>query len=136
MKLCASSVVLCAIYFVTQRTTEKTQSGKYAIMNNKKDTIKIFEDKKVRSVWDAEAEKWYISIVDVVGVLTESVDGRKYWNKLKQRLKEEGNESVTNCHQLKLQSSDGKYYKTDVADVEQLFRLVQLNSTVIMQMRS
>ena len=93
--------------------------------NNQKNTIKIFEDKKVRSVWNAETEKWYISIVDVVGVLTESVDGRKYWNKLKQRLKEEGNESVTNCHQLKLQSSDGKYYKTDVADVEQLFRLVQ-----------
>ena len=90
-----------------------------------KNSIKIFDDKKVRSVWDAETEKWYISIVDVVGVLTESVDGRKYWNKLKQRLREEGNESVTNCHQLKLQSSDGKYYKTDVADVEQLFRLVQ-----------
>ena len=93
--------------------------------SNRKNSIKIFEDKKVRSVWDAETEKWYISVVDVVGVLTESVDGRKYWNKLKQRLKEEGNESVTNCHQLKLQSSDGKYYKTDVADVEQLFRLVQ-----------
>ena len=92
---------------------------------NQENTIRIFEDKKVRSVWDAEAGKWYISIVDVVGVLTESVDGRKYWNKLKQRLKEEGNESVTNCHQLKLQSSDGKYYKTDVADTEQLFRLIQ-----------
>ncbi len=92
---------------------------------NKKNAIKLFEDKKVRTLWDAEAEKWYISIVDVVGVLTESIDGRKYWNKLKQRLKEEGNESVTNCHQLKLQSSDGKYYKTDVADIEQLFRLIQ-----------
>ncbi len=92
---------------------------------NQKDAVKIFDDKKVRSVWDAETEKWYISIVDVVSVLTESVDGRKYWNKLKQRLKEEGNESVTNCHQLKLQSSDGKYYLTDVADVEQLFRLIQ-----------
>ena len=92
---------------------------------NRENTIKIFEDKKVRSIWDAEAEKWYISIVDVVSILTESADGRKYWNKLKQRLKEEGNESVTNCHQLKLQSSDGKYYKTDVADATQLFRLVQ-----------
>jgi len=90
-----------------------------------KNAIQIFEDKKVRSVWDSEQEKWYISIVDVVSVLTESADGRKYWNKLKQRLKEEGNESVTNCHQLKLQSSDGKYYKTDVADAEQLFRLIQ-----------
>ena len=92
---------------------------------NQKNTIQIFEDTKVSSLWDAEAEKWYISIVDVVSVLTESADGRKYWNKLKQRLKEEGNELVTNCHQLKLQSSDGKYYKTDVADTEQLFRLVQ-----------
>jgi len=91
----------------------------------KQDAIKIFEDKKVRSVWDADAEKWYISIVDVVGVLTESVDGRKYWNKLKQRLREEGNESVTNCHQLKLPAADGKKYLTDVADVEQLFRLIQ-----------
>jgi len=91
----------------------------------KKETLQLFESKKVRSVWDSCAEKWYISIVDVVGILTESADGRKYWNKLKQRLKEEGNESVTNCHQLKLQSSDGKFYKTDVADVEQLFRLIQ-----------
>ena len=91
----------------------------------KHEAIKIFEDKKVRSVWDAEQEKWYISIVDVVSVLTESADGRKYWNKLKQRLKEEGNESVTNCHQLKLPAADGKKYLTDVADVEQLFRLIQ-----------
>ena len=90
-----------------------------------KEAIQLFEEKKVRTVWDSEQEKWYFSIVDVVGILTESVDGRKYWNKLKQRLKEEGNESVTNCHQLKMQSSDGKYYKTDVADTEQLFRLVQ-----------
>lgn len=74
----------------------------------KENAIKIFEDKRVRSVWDADAERWYISIVDVVSVLTESVDGRKYWNKLKQRLREEGNESVTNCHQLKLPSTDGK----------------------------
>jgi len=91
----------------------------------KETAVKLFENKKVRSVWDAENEKWYISIVDVVSVLAESVDGRKYWNKLKQRLKEEGNESVTNCHQLKMQSSDGKFYKTDVADAEQLFRLIQ-----------
>lgn len=90
-----------------------------------KEAIKIFEEKKVRTIWDEEQEKWYFSIVDIVTILSDSVDGRKYWNKLKQRLKEEGNESVTNCHQLKLQSSDGKYYKTDVADVEQLFRLIQ-----------
>jgi hypothetical protein len=87
--------------------------------------VKLFEQRKVRSVWDADAGKWYISIVDAVQVLTDSVDGRKYWNKLKQRLKEEGNETVTNCHQLKLLAADGKMRMTDVADVEQLFRLVQ-----------
>jgi len=91
----------------------------------KENAIKLFEDKQVRSVWDEDAEKWYISIVDVVSVLTDSMDGRKYWNKLKQRLKEEGNETVTNCHQLKMQASDGKMRLTDVADVEQLFRLIQ-----------
>lgn len=91
----------------------------------KESAIKIFEDKKVRSLWDADAEKWYISIVDVVSVLTDSVDPRKYWNKLKQRLREEGDQLVTNCHQLKLPAADGKKYLTDVADVEQLFRLIQ-----------
>lgn len=91
----------------------------------KKDAIKIFEDKKIRTVWDDKTEEWYFSIVDVVSVLTDSVDGRKYWNKLKQRLKAEGSELVTNCHQLKLPSSDGKFYKTDVATTEQLFRLIQ-----------
>ena len=87
--------------------------------------IQLFENQKVRVVWDAEAEKYYFSIVDVVQVLTDSADGRKYWNKLKQRLKAEGNESVTNCHQLKMLAADGKKYKTDVADVEQLLRLIQ-----------
>jgi hypothetical protein len=87
--------------------------------------IKLFESKKVRSHWDAEQEKWFISIVDVVGILTDSPDGRNYWKVLKHRLKKEGNESVTNCNQLKLESSDGKFYKTDVADTEQLFRLIQ-----------
>lgn len=90
-----------------------------------KTAIKLFEDKKVRSVWDAEAEKWYVSIVDVVGVLTDSPNPRKYWSVLKTRLKKEGSELATNCSQLKMQSADGKFYKTDVADVEQLFRLVQ-----------
>ena len=90
-----------------------------------KHAIKIFEDKKVRSVWDAEAEKWYISIVDVVEVLTGSVDATAYWRKLKQRLKAEGNETVTNCHGLKMQAADGKMRMTDVADVEQFFRLIQ-----------
>ena len=90
--------------------------------------IKLFEEKKVRAVYDDVEEKWYFSIVDVCGVLTESKDAltaRKYWNKLKQRLKEEGNETGTNCHQLKLQAADGKMRKTDVADTEQLFRLIQ-----------
>ena len=87
--------------------------------------IQLFENKQVRVVWDAEQEKYYFSIVDVVQVLTESTDGRKYWNKLKQRLRKEGNESVTNCHQLKLPASDGKKYKTDVADLEQMLRLIQ-----------
>lgn len=91
----------------------------------KKDAIRLFENRKVRTVWDDETEEWYFSIVDVVSVLTESTDGRKYWNKLKQRLKEEGSELVTICHQLKMLASDGKMRLTDVATVEQLFRLVQ-----------
>jgi len=91
-------------------------------------SIKIFEDKKVRTQWDENEEKWYISIIDVIFVLVESRDyqtSRKYWNKLKQRLKEEGNETVTNCHQLKMQALDGKMRLTDVADTQQLFRLIQ-----------
>ena len=87
--------------------------------------IQLFEGKRVRIVWDAEQEKYYFSVVDIVQVLTDSTDGRKYWNKLKERLKKEGNESVTNCHQLKLLSSDGKKYKTDVADLQGIFRLIQ-----------
>ena len=87
--------------------------------------IKLFEEKQVRSVWDAEQEKWYISIIDVVGILTDSPNPRKYWSVLKTRLKAEGSQLTTNCSQLKMQSADGKFYKTDVADIEQLFRLVQ-----------
>ena len=87
--------------------------------------IQLFENKQIRVVWDAEKEKYYFSIVDVVQVLTESVDGRKYWNKLKQRLKAEGNETVTNCHQLKLPAADGKMRLTDVADLEEVFRIIQ-----------
>ena len=87
--------------------------------------IQLFEGNKVRIVWDEEQEKYYFSVVDIVQVLTGSVDGRKYWNKLKQRLSAEGNESVTNCHQLKLLSSDGKRYKTDVADLQGIFRIIQ-----------
>ena len=86
---------------------------------------KIFNNETIRTVWDRETEKYYISVVDIVTVITESKDGRKYWNKLKQRLREEGNESVTNCHQLKLKSSDGKYYNTDVVDIEGMFRIIE-----------
>ena len=91
----------------------------------KQESIKLFEEKKVRTVWDDEQEKWYFSVVDVVGVLTESKDPQVYWRKLKQRLKEEGNETVTNCHQLKMRAADGKMRLTDVADTEQLFRIIQ-----------
>ncbi len=89
------------------------------------ESIKLFEEKKVRTLWDDEQEKWYISVVDVVEILTESVNPRKYWSVLKTRLKAEGSELATNCSQLKMKSPDGKYYKTDVADTEQLFRLIQ-----------
>ena len=87
--------------------------------------IQVFEEKQVRTFWDAEQEKWHISIVDVIAVLTESIDPGAYWRKLKQRLKEEGNETVTNCHGLKMLAPDGKMRMTDVADTEQLFRLIQ-----------
>jgi hypothetical protein len=92
---------------------------------NKESAIKLFETKQIRSVWDDENEKWYFSIVDVVGVLTDSNNPNNYWKVLKHRLVKEGSELVTDCNQLKMQSSDGKYYKTDVADTEQLFRLIQ-----------
>jgi hypothetical protein len=91
----------------------------------KVNAIQLFENKKVRTAWDAEQEKWYVSIIDVIAVLTESVDANAYWRKLKQRLKAEGNETVTNCHGLKMQAPDGKMRLTDVADTEQLFRLIQ-----------
>ena len=91
----------------------------------KESAIQLFEQKRVRSVWDSEQEKWYFSIVDVVGILSDSIDQQAYWRKLKQRLKEEGNETVTNCHALKMLSVDGKMRLTDVADTEQLFRLIQ-----------
>ena len=94
----------------------------------KREIQKLFENRKIRTVWDDEQEKWYFSIVDVVGALADSKDyqtARKYWNKLKQRLKEEGFEPVTNCHQLKLRAEDGKLRLTDVADTEQLFRIIQ-----------
>lgn len=91
----------------------------------KKQEIQLFEEKKVRTVWDEEQEKWYFSIVDVCGVLTDSPNPRNYWKVLKHRLIQEGNETVTNCNQLKLKAEDGKMRQTDVADTEQLFRLIQ-----------
>ncbi|MDP2413243.1 Bro-N domain-containing protein [Daejeonella sp.] len=91
----------------------------------KKNEIKLFEEEKARSLWDETLEKWFFSIVDVVSVLTESPNPNNYWKVLKNRLKKEGSQLVTNCNQLKMQSTDGKYYKTDVADTEQLFRLIQ-----------
>ena len=86
---------------------------------------KIFNDKKVRTVWDKEQEKYFISVVDLVGVVSESKDKQAYWRKLKQRLKEEGNETVTNCHTLKLKAQDGKYRMTDVVDIEGMFRIIE-----------
>lgn len=92
------------------------------IVDNK---IQLFEDKRIRTAWDEEKEEWYFSVVDVVAVLTDSVDPAAYWRKLKQRLKAEGNETVTNCHGLKMTAADGKRRLTDVADTEQLLRIIQ-----------
>ena len=91
----------------------------------KVNAIQLFEDKKVRAIWDSDQEKWFVSIIDVIAILTDSVDANAYWRKLKQRLKAEGNETVTNCHGLKMIAPDGKSRLTDVADTEQLFRLIQ-----------
>ena len=87
--------------------------------------IQVFDDQKIRTAWDAYNEEWYFSIVDVIAVLTESTNPPMYWRKLKQRLKAEGNETVTNCHGLKMIAADGKKRMTDVADTEQLLRLIQ-----------
>ncbi|MBW8333684.1 MAG: hypothetical protein K0M40_16790 [Prolixibacteraceae bacterium] len=94
----------------------------------KKEAIKLFDDRKVRTLWDTEKEQWYFSIVDVIAVLTDKNDyqgARNYWKVLKFRLLKEGNETVTNCNRLKLLAEDGKMRLTDVADTEQLFRLIQ-----------
>ena len=99
--------------------------NKFVTAMTKREAIQIFDERQVRTVWDSEAEKWYISIVDTIAVLTDSIDPTAYWRKLKQRLKEEGNQTVTNCHALKMRAADGKMRKTDVADPEQLFRLIQ-----------
>ena len=87
-----------------------------------KESIRLFEERKVRAIWDDEQEEWYFSIVDVISILTDSPNPRKYWSVLKTRLKREGSELTTNCSQLKMQAADGKKYLTDVANTEQLFR--------------
>ena len=91
----------------------------------KETAIRLFQDQRVRVEWGDDQEKWYFSIIDIIAILTESVNPRKYWSVLKTRLKKEGSELATNCSQLKMQSSDGKNYKTDVANTEQLLRLIQ-----------
>jgi hypothetical protein len=91
----------------------------------KVNAIQLFEEKNVRTIWDSEQEKWFVSIIDVIEVLTETDRSRKYWSDLKSKLKKEGSQLSENIGQLKIQSSDGKFYKTDVADTEQLFRLIQ-----------
>ena len=94
-------------------------------MDNINDKIQLFEDKKIRTAWNEESEEWYFSIIDVISVLTDSKDPTAYWRKLKQRLKAEGNETVTNCHGLKMTAADGKKRLTDVATTDQLLRLIQ-----------
>lgn len=94
-------------------------------MTKQKAKIAVFNDTKIRRIWDSNEEKWYFSVVDIVGALTKSEDPRNYWKVLKSRLKDEGSESVTKCNQLKMKASDGKYYLTDTADTETLFRLIQ-----------
>ncbi len=95
-------------------------------MMSKKDTqIKLFKDKQVRTVWDDTKEDWFFSVVDVVGILSNSVNPSAYWRKLKQRLTKEGNQTVTNCHKLKMQATDGKMRNTDVLDTKGVLRLVQ-----------
>ena len=92
---------------------------------SKKESIQIFEEKQVRTVWDAAHEKWYLSVIDVIEILTGSDRPRKYWSDLKAKLKKEGSELSEKIGQLKMQAADGKFYKTDVADTEQLFRLIK-----------
>jgi hypothetical protein len=96
-----------------------------AIDMTQSEAVKVFEQSTIRSLWDDDAEKWFFSIVDVVGALTDSVNPTAYWRKLKERLKKEGNQTVTNCHGFKMRAADGKMRKTDCADTEQLFRLIQ-----------
>ncbi|EHL69533.1 BRO-N domain-containing protein [Cloacibacillus evryensis] len=94
-------------------------------MEEQRDNIRLFEDKRIRTAWDAEMEEWYFSIVDIIAALTESPNPNTYWRVMKKRLKDEGNETVTNCNALKMTDADGKKRLTDVADTEQLLRIIQ-----------
>lgn len=124
---CAGAIrkdVIIFFFFIFDEEANTTVPVEADVENDEE--LEFFFDDKVRKVWHKQKEEWYFSVVDVCQVLTDSADGRKYWNKLKQRLKEEGNESVTNCHQLKMKShKDGKMYKTDAANTEQLLRIIQ-----------
>ncbi|MCQ4813772.1 Bro-N domain-containing protein [Cloacibacillus evryensis] len=94
-------------------------------MEEQRDNIRLFEDKRIRTAWDAEMEEWYFSIVDIIAALTENPNPNTYWRVMKKRLKDEGNETVTNCNALKMTDADGKKRLTDVADTEQLLRIIQ-----------
>jgi hypothetical protein len=107
---------------VNSYSTKATSIG---LQLKRQKKVQLFEHKQVRTIWDAEQEKWLVSIIDVIAALTDSVNPNAYWRKLKQRLKAERNQTVTNCHALKMRATDGKMIVTDVADTEQLFRLVQ-----------
>lgn len=116
-------------FFIFDEEANATVPAEVKLENEQE--LEFFFDDKVRKVWHKQHEEWYFSIVDVCQVLTDSIDGRKYWNKLKQRLKEEGNETVTNCRQLKMKASDGKMRKTDTANTEQLLRIIQSIPSII-----
>ncbi len=116
------------ILIVSYSLPKKQEQSNVQMTIDKKNKVRLFEKTKVRTVWDAENQKWWFSVIDVIGILTDQHNyqtARKYWNKLSQRLKEEGNETVTNCHQLKMQAEDGKMRLTDVMDTEQVLRLIQ-----------
>lgn len=118
-------IVFFFFYFYDEETDSTVQVPVENVEDFNEQDLEFFFNDKVRKVWHKQQEEWYFSIIDACTVLTDSIDGRKYWNKLKQRLKEEGNETVTNCHQLKMHATDGKMRKTDVANIEQLLRIIQ-----------
>ena len=113
------------LFTFAKYTTYNMKEGSVNQKNNKHESLRLFEDKAVRSVWDEKEEKWFFSVVDIIAILTGSDNPRHYWNVLKRRLKDEGIQLDTICDQLKLMANDGKYYKTDVANTEQVFRIIQ-----------